>query len=46
MKDWTALMDADCYGILSYRLIDHRIIFMNEEALRIYGFKNLAEAQD
>lgn len=46
MKDWTALMDADCYRILSYRLIDHRIIFMNEEALRIYGFKNLAEAQD
>lgn len=39
------LMDMVSCGVLSYTIPDHRILHMNAEALRIYGMKDIEEAQ-
>lgn len=39
------LMDMVSCGILSYTLPEHRILYMNAEALRIYGMSCIEEAQ-
>ena len=40
------LLDTISVGILSYTLPEHEIVHMNAEAMRIYGVKNLDEAQE
>lgn len=40
------LMDMATCGIILYTLSDYKIIHMNSEALRIYGVKNIQEAQE
>lgn len=39
------LMDMVSYGILSYTIPEHRILYMNAEALHIYGMSCIEEAQ-
>lgn len=43
---YRGLMDKISFGVLSYTLPDYKIIHMNQEALRIFGMKNIEEAQE
>ena len=39
------LLDMQSCGILAYTIPDHRVVHMNAEALRMYGMKNIGDAQ-
>lgn len=39
------LLDMQSCGVMAYTLPGHRVIHMNAKALKMYGFKNVAEAQ-
>lgn len=40
------LLDIQNCGVMSYTLPEHRIIHMNAEALRMYGFSSIGEVQE
>lgn len=39
------LLDIQSCGILAYTIPDHRVVHMNAQALRMYGIKNIGDAQ-
>lgn len=39
------LLDIQSCGVMAYTLPDHKMIHMNAEALRMYGLKNIDDAQ-
>ena len=40
------LLDIQSCGLLAYTLPGHKVIHMNAQALRMYGLKNISEAQE
>lgn len=40
------LLDIQSCGVMAYTLPDHKIVHMNAEALRIYGFESIEKVQE